>query len=268
MQNELMGASDMVERGGSAAEESADDSKLRLEKQKERTLRLKEKIRRRKERGKVLKSLLTPKAIFGVSIGLVIVLVLCFVVFNPLGTSEEETKYLSSAELEKIVNVSKLSTAEYVYNGIAEIANDEGEITQRIKYDATVRAGIDMEEVSFDIDNDAMTVTPVLPDITIDDPELDVSSFDYMPSDPDMELPAIISVASQDALSEVESSGGIYQTAEANLRSAIKALTLPIISKYGYELTWDDEGKGKGVDGAKESEMGSGNIAEKEGADE
>ena len=258
----------MFKRGGSATEGSADDAKLRLEKQKEKNRRLNEKIRRRKERGKVLNALLTPKVIVGVPAGIVIALVLYLAVLKPMGTSEEKAEYLSSAELEKIVNVSKLSTAEYVYNGIAEVANDEGEITQRIKYDATVRAGIDMEDISFDIDNDAMTVTPILPDITIDDPELDVSSFDYMPSDPDMELPEIISIASQDALSEVEESGGIFQTAETNLRSAIKALTLPIISKYGYELTWGDEGKDKGVSEAKELEMGSDSAAEKGGADE
>lgn len=258
----------MLKRGGSAVEESTDDAKFRLEKQKEKNLLLKEKIRRRKERGKVLNALLTPKVIVGVPAGIAIALVLYFAVLKPLGTSEEKTEYLSTAELEKIVNVSKLSTAEYVYNGIAEVTNDEGEITQRIKYDATVRAGIDMEDVSFDIDNDAMTVTPVLPDISIDDPELDVSSFDYMPSNPDMELPEIISIAGQDALSEVEESGGIYQTAETNLRSAIKALTLPIISKYGYELTWNNEAEDKDVSEAKEPETGPDSAAEKEGADE
>lgn len=120
----------MFKRGGSATEESADDAKLRLEKQQEKNLRLKEKIRRRKERGKVLNALLTPKVIVGVPASIVIVLVLYFAMLKPLGNSEEKTEYLSSAELEKIVNVSKLSTAEYVYNGIAEVANDEGEITQ------------------------------------------------------------------------------------------------------------------------------------------
>ena len=48
------GARDMLKRGGSAVEESTDDAKFRLEKQKEKNLLLKEKIRRRKERGKVL----------------------------------------------------------------------------------------------------------------------------------------------------------------------------------------------------------------------
>ena len=155
--------------------------------------------------------------------------------------SGEGLKYLSTSELEKVVSISQLSTAEYVYNGIAEIKDDNGNITQRIYYASTVRAGIDLTAVTFSIDNDEMTVTPVLPEITIYDPSVDESSFDYIPRNPNLELKDIISICKEDARAEIESQGDIYRTAKINLESAIQALTLPLLENKGYELVWPED---------------------------
>lgn len=235
-----------AERGESSSKVSAeqikaDEVKLKLEKQKAANIKLEERLRRRKVRSEFLLAFLTPKGILLSLACVVILIVLFFAVIKPqFIDSGKGVTFLSSSQLEKVVCVSKLSTAEYVYNGIAEVTNEDGKVTQRIKYDAKVNAGIDdMTGIKFEVDNDAMTVTPVLPKIVIQEPVIDTASFDYMPRNLNLELSEIVKICKQDVVSELTENSDIYKTAEENLRSTVEALTLPLISNYGYQLTWD-----------------------------
>ena len=223
------------------AQSKANAAAASLEREKRKNRASAEKIRRRKARGKVLSELLTPKRIAGISIAIVALIVFSALSIPGMLRSGEGMTYLSASELEKVVSISKLSTAEYVYNGIAEIKDEEGNVTQRIYYSSTVRAGIDLADVTFTVDNDAMTVTPIIPEITIYDPSVDESSFDYIPRNPNLELRDIITICKADAHTEIESQGDIYRTAKANLESAVQALTLPLLEDAGYELIWPDD---------------------------
>lgn len=222
------------------AQSKADAAAASLEREKRKNRASAEKIRRRKARSKVLSEHLTPKRIAGVSIAAVALIVFSALSIPGMLRSGEGMTYLSASELEKVVSISKLSTAEYVYNGIAEIKDEEGNVTQRIYYSSTVKAGIDLADVTFTVDNDAMTVTPIIPEITIYDPSVDESSFDYIPRNPNLELRDIITICKADARAEIESQGDIYRTAKINLESAVQALTLPLLEDAGYELIWPD----------------------------
>lgn len=218
------------------------EANLKLEQEKRRTLEYKEKLRRGRDVRRFILGVVSPKGLIALA-GLAVAVLLFTQFIKPYFIDGQTgTEYLTSAQLEKVVCVSKLSTAEYVYNGIADVADDNGNIVQHIKYDAKVSAGVDMTQIRFEVDNDKKTVTPVLPVITIDDPEIDHSSFDYLPSNPDMDLKDIISVCKKDARDEITEQGDIYNTATANLKTAVEALTLPLIEDYGYTIVWNDEG--------------------------
>ena len=223
------------------ARRKASEAEARLERERRKSKGKDERTRRRKARNEALSGLLTPKRLVGVLICVGVLIGFCILALPGMLRSGEGLKYLSTSELEKVVSISKLSTAEYVYNGIAEIKDDNGNITQRIYYASTVRAGIDLTAVTFSIDSDEMTVTPVLPEITIYDPSVDESSFDYIPRNPNLELKDIISICKEDARAEIESQGDIYRTAKINLESAIQALTLPLLENKGYELVWPED---------------------------
>lgn len=80
-----------------------------------------------------------------------------------------KAQIMTSATLEKAIDVSDLSTAQFTYNGIAEIYKDitHKKVKCYIRYNAKVKAGINMEDVKFEIDNENMTVRPILPKIKI-----------------------------------------------------------------------------------------------------
>ncbi|MBP3899146.1 MAG: hypothetical protein J6D57_15105, partial [Mogibacterium sp.] len=54
-------------------------------------------------------------------------------------------------------------------------------VDYRIKYDAVVKVGINMGDITFTIDEENKTVTPVLPELTVKDVIVDSKSLGYMP---------------------------------------------------------------------------------------
>ena len=80
--------------------------------------------------------------------------------------------------LEKIIQVSELSTSTVVYNGIAEVpeAEDPDSIAYYVSYEATVQAGIDLTAVEVqEVDHEAKTITISLPEVQLFDANVDIS---------------------------------------------------------------------------------------------
>lgn len=150
---------------------------------------------------------------------------------------------ITAVDLEEAIDVSQLSTAEFIYNGIAEkySEDDSDEVDCYIAYNATVKVGIDMEDVSFEIDDEAMTVTAILPEIEINIATIDEDSLSYIPSNPDVDLSEVISLCKEDAITEANSSETLYETAEDNLKSVIEALLSPLLTSADYTLVWESE---------------------------
>ncbi|MCF2621338.1 DUF4230 domain-containing protein [Collinsella tanakaei] len=222
------------------AKREALEAEFKLEQQKLESIKRQNKIQRRNERRDFLAANLTPKRAITILGAIVVVVLVGAFAVSQLFKEETKPVTITSSQLEEIVTISKLSTAEYVYNGIAEVKNEDGEVTQRIYYGSTVRAGVDMSKIKFDIDDEAKLVYPILPEITLDDPSVDESSFEYMPTNPDMKLNDIISVCKKDARTEIEKKGQIYDTAEEGLRTAVEALTLPVLENADYRISWDE----------------------------
>ncbi len=153
---------------------------------------------------------------------------------------KEKTDILTSSQLAKAIDISQLSTAEFVYNGVAEKYSDENpkEAECYISYNANVKVGIQMEDVEFKIDEKEKTVTPVLPKITVNIATLDEEAISYIPKNPDLTLKEIITLCKEDAMNEANSSEKLYQTAEENLRAVIEALLSPILDNAGYSVVW------------------------------
>ena len=145
---------------------------------------------------------------------------------------------ITSSQLEKAVDISELSTAEFIYNGIADKYSDGNleETECHIAYASTVKVGIALDQITFTIDEEKKTV---LPEITINTVTVDPDSLSFIPQNPDVELKDIMTVCKEDALKEASESKELYQTAEENLQSAIEALLSPILKNAGYTMQWD-----------------------------
>lgn len=147
---------------------------------------------------------------------------------------------ITTSQLEKAIDISQLSTAEFVYNGVAEKYSEDNpdEAECHIAYDANVKVGINMEDVKFKIDEEKKTVTPILPKIEINIATLDENSISYIPKNPDLSLKEVITLCKEDAINEANNSDKLYETAEENLQSVIEALLSPILEHEGYSIQW------------------------------
>lgn len=149
----------------------------------------------------------------------------------------------TESQLEKVVNVSKLSSAKFSYNGIAVKKDDEGRDEYHVKYKSTVTASFSMDDIKFDEDKEAKKVVVSLPAPQIDSPVIDSSSLDFFERDPDVDLQEVITLCKQDALDEVKADSGITSIATDNIKKTVEALTKPILEEKGYTLEYREQGK-------------------------
>ena len=172
-------------------------------------------------------------------IGIVVLIVIVIVGYPFVLDKFTKTTYISSSELEKVVNISELSTARVRYNGIADITNDKGKIKYHVYYEATVTGNVDMSEISFEVDNKERTVRPILPEVNFDKPVVDGESYDFLPKDANVNMKDVIKSCKNDVREEVKANKEIYQLAENNLRQVVTGLIKPILDAQNYEIIWD-----------------------------
>lgn len=219
------------------AEKELVDAQRCLEKQRERSAKA-ERRAMRSNRREVLS--MKAKLIMGAACAAVVVVAVVFGI-PAYQASQNKTTYFTSSQLSKIVNINKLSTATYRHSGIADKYNDKGEVEYHVYYESTVDASYDMGAIDFEIDNDAKTIKPILPEPTIGDPNIDTSSIDYLPKDPNASIRDVETICKEDARAEAKSAGGILYTAHENMKRIIDALLKPIVSEDGYEIIWSEE---------------------------
>lgn len=172
------------------------------------------------------------------------------------GRSSRLTKsdFDTAVALDKAIAIENLSTAEFVYNGIAEHYREEGEernplffwesddpVNYRICYKATVKMGIDMKDVDFVVDEEAKTVKAKLPEFTLAC-HVDPNDMQFIPEGTDANMQTVLQICEEDVENEAQRSEKLYETAKENLQSTIEALTQPILSVKGYTMTWEEGG--------------------------
>ncbi len=102
-----------------------------------------------------------------------VILICCFIVVILIITTillvnkngRKKLEIITKSNLEKIINVSDLSTLEAVYNGIAKVTNNEepDEVNYYVSYDAKIKAGIDFQQVDINLDNEKKVIKVKIP---------------------------------------------------------------------------------------------------------
>lgn len=155
--------------------------------------------------------------------------------------SKGESKTLTVSTLIKTVDIAELSTAQFTYNGIAEVykSKDSDKIKCRIRYEAIVKAGVNMDEIDFKIDPDKKTVKPILPQIQLTANIVDENKLSFIPEDTKIEMREALLACENDVQDEVVASTELYDSAEENLKDIIEALIYPIVEPMEYEIVWE-----------------------------
>lgn len=171
-----------------------------------------------------------------------VVILLGAIVLKMGGAFEKgETTIITKATLIDTVDIAELSTAEFIYNGIAEIPKSEksDKIKCRVRYSAKVKASVTMTDIDFKIDRENKTVKPILPEIKLDTILDDQEGFSFIPENSDVDLQEVMEFCKKDVTDEATQTSELYESAEKNLKDIIQALTYPLLNSEGYTLVWE-----------------------------
>lgn len=146
--------------------------------------------------------------------------------------------------LEKILEVSDLSTVETSYSSIVRIDDpvDNRDTLYYISYEATISAGIDFSLVDLALDHEEKKLTITIPESKILDTNVDIGSLDYIFIDKKSNNESVTAYAYQicknDVAIESENIPAIKELAYENALGVISALTVPFMQQLGaeYEL--------------------------------
>lgn len=178
-----------------------------------------------------------------------VILICCFIVVILIITtilfvnknSRKKLEIITKSNLEKIINVSDLSTLEAVYNGIAKVTNNEepDEVDYYVSYDAKIKAGIDFQQVDINLDNEKKVIKVKIPEIKINDINVDIASLDYIFMNDKANTKTVSEQAYEkcieDVTSEVDTEDAIYELAKENAQNIIEALIKPFINQLDAE---------------------------------
>lgn len=159
-----------------------------------------------------------------------------------------DKEIITEATLEKVIDVEELSTFEAVYNGITEVMNKEHpeNIDYYVYYEAKVKAGIDFDKVEVGIDHEGRKILITIPEIKINDINVDIASLDYIFENEKADTATVSQEAYKAAIEDVtnESAGEtrIYELAEQNAKNIIEALITPFLKQLGEEYTLEVRG--------------------------
>ena len=190
---------------------------------------------------KLRKKSLLPVVLIGVAAVLCIALALFF---GSTKHTEQEPEVITVATLERIINVSELSTFTAVYNGIATVNNEKKpeKIDYYVSYEARVKAGFDLDKIRITVDNEAKTIKIKIPNIYITDYTVDIGSLDFIFINDKANTSTVSEQAFKaceaDVKAESEQQTAIYELAKQNAINTLTALTKPIVEQLDaeYEL--------------------------------
>lgn len=146
--------------------------------------------------------------------------------------------------LEKIINVSELSTFTAVYNGIAVVNNEKKpeKVEYYVSYEARVNAGIDFEKIDIAVDNETKKIVIRIPEVYITDINVDITTLDFIFINDKANASTVTAQAfkacEDDVRAESEQQSAIYELAKQNAINILTALTKPIVEQLDaeYEL--------------------------------
>ena len=192
-----------------------------------------EERQKKKLNGKIMK--------YAIVVAIVIVVIICISLISSATSRKSGPEIITKSTLEKIIDVSDLSTFQAVYNGIAKVMNEKNpeKVDYYVSYDAKVKAGIDFEKVDISVEHEEKTITVKLPEIEIKDVNVDITTLDYIFENEKADTATVSQEAYkkciEDVTNESENTEAIYELAEQNARNIVEALIKPFVEQLDEE---------------------------------
>lgn len=191
----------------------------------------------------VVKNYSVPVWGLGALIVVIVVLVMAFIVIPTARNSKKQAEVITVSTLQEIIDVSELSTFTAVYNGIAQVMNQDNpeSVDYYVSYEAKVNAGIDFEQVGIDLDEEAKTIRITMPPVELTEVNVDISSLDFIFYNQKLNTSTVTETAYKACEADVEKESqeqqAIYDLAEQNAKNVLTALVKPIVDQADTEYT-------------------------------
>lgn len=172
---------------------------------------------------------------------IIAIIVTALIIKTKIFNKKSEPTIISKATLEKVINVSDLSTFEAIYNGVAAVENEEKpeNIDYYVSYEAKVKAGIDFALVEVEVNEAEKIITVTLPEVKITDVDVDIASLDYIFMNNKANTQTVSEQAYKkcikDVTKESNSTDEIYESARQNARNIVEALISPFVEQLDSE---------------------------------
>ena len=181
---------------------------------------------------------------------------------NDLLLGEEgKVTTVTQAELEKVIRTAKLYTAEYPYNGYATVRGDNGKPKYYVAYEGIIRAGVNTDKITVDINEDERSIVIRLPYIEMADPIIDAGTLECIFTSSRYNVGANSSEAYNAAIVDLKTKAlndqNMREVAENSAKTAIKALVEPWVNntnENNYTVTVLANGEDAPENTAKEGE--------------
>ncbi len=179
---------------------------------------------------------------------LVILLLILFFLWHRIFSNSNKPKEITTVEatsrLEKILQISELSTYQVTFNGVADIHSDDGSLLYYTAYQAKVNIGLDMEKIQVSVtepEAPEQKITVTLPEIEIADVNVDPGSLDYIFEDSSADTDTVsitaLPACKADAEAECRSDEAIFELARENAVRTVEALMQPfLVQNKAYKL--------------------------------
>ncbi len=149
---------------------------------------------------------------------------------------------VTESQLKEIINVSELSTFTAVYNGVAQVMNEEKpeKTDYYVSYEARVDVGIDFGKIGIDKDDEEKIIRLTIPEVDITDVVVDIASLDYIFLNDKANAVSVSQEAykacEEDVKNESAGQEAIFELAEQNAENIVTALVRPVVEPLGYTI--------------------------------
>lgn len=173
---------------------------------------------------------------------LAVVIICAAIILKITGSGGGEVETISKASLEKVIEISDLSTLDYTYNAITSVpTEDNKKIKYYVSYKGTVTVGIDFSKINISEDTDKKLINIKLPEPEIQTVSVDMGSLDFIFNDDKYETETVTQEAYKACVSDLtesaENEPTLQSMAKYNSIAAIKALITPWVNQIAKAYT-------------------------------
>ena len=156
--------------------------------------------------------------------------------------SEGEVSTISEAQIEEVFEISELQTADYIYNAVTEVYDEDGTtLKYHVAYEGTVTAGIDFDAIDINIDDENKTINIKVPEVTIQDAIVNAGLLEYIFEKKKYNTETVFKeaydVCQKDLDNRAANETKLLDLAKENAKQVIEAMVKPWVEQVNSEYT-------------------------------